>query len=330
VSARFEGAREAEFGVAVARSGDLERARRHLARAVKAQPRNPEHHYNLGIVHRNAGESDADAACLTRALRCKPGHGQAARRLSALLVRYALSTPEELDRYGLKAALASPGIDRQPVVDAAIDHLRKASGLGELLEHGARDGWREAGRKLLAGGSGGLLKNELLLLALAEGVNRDPELERLLTAVRALVLRETEDERFADKAVRAFVCALIRQCLNNEWVFYAAPEELSAVARLSVEREAFLAGDNAAARTFMRRALYMPLEEALEGLPEPEECGRIRPAALRELVTSYAARRARERELARSLPAIGATGDETSRRVAGQYEENLYPRWTSL
>jgi SAM-dependent methyltransferase len=56
----------------------------------------------------------------------------------------------------------------------------------------------------------------------------------------------------------------------------------------------------------------------------------VRPKALREAVQMHVAEDVDMRVRARRIPTLGVITDKTSRNVAQQYEQNPYPRWTSL
>ena len=147
--------------------------------------------------------------------------------------------------------------------------------------------------------------------------------------MRLVLLLEVAPERFEDKALSGFVLALIRQCIENEHVFAVTAEETDALARLTVDTAALRAGAPDEARRLMMLLLYRS-HNALGVQLAPELCRAIRPRALGELLAAHMAQDADEARFAPSIPALGTIADDTSRKVADQYEAHPYPRWTSL
>lgn len=316
-------------GLAAARHGDLALAATLLRKAAEARPRQAGNWINLAAVRLQLDDFDAAAEALTKALRAELTNATAAQRLSALLKRFRLQDHACLDPFGLKAAFAFPDLDRQPIATAALAKL-KGEGLAPALRQGRDKGWTDAARALILDKTAPPLRDDLLLAALRHGINTDPDIERLLTALRRVLLLDLDRERFGDKALVAFAVALIAQGLNSDDVLAVSPEEHDALLALKIDREALLAGDVAQAQTLLLASHYQPFETILDPLPNAKACSRIALAPLRELVQARAAELSAEAALAETIPSLGTITDATSRRVAGQYEASPYPRWQSL
>jgi len=99
-----------------------------------------------------------------------------------------------------------------------------------------------------------------------------------------------------------------------------------------------MSGDAAACRSLLKLALYRSLENILEpdaagpvvDPTDPTDLAAIKPRALAALCRERMAEVQCERRIAASLTRLGEIADPTSLRVATQYEESPYPRWTSL
>jgi SAM-dependent methyltransferase len=152
----------------------------------------------------------------------------------------------------------------------------------------------------------------------------------LLTAVRRQLLVDLPAERFRDRAVFALMLALATQCLNNEHIWAESDEEREALQALTVDRDALVGGDPDAARRLALSLLYQPVSAGPASDLVAADCTRIRPKGLAELLQARLRDREEERALAVDIPQIGTIDDETSLRVAGQYEASPYPRWTSM
>ncbi len=311
-------------------TGDLSGAKAAYIEALRHDRRNAQLHFEQAAVLAALGEIEDSAVHLTQALRIKPQHGEAALRLSRLLGRFALTDVGRLEPFGLKAALGIATIDAQPVAEAALRHL--AATLPELAKalDAARAGAaEEAARRLLLHRTSDVLRSDLLLAALQAGVVMDADVERLLTALRRILLIEAAPERFEDRALYAVALALLAQVWNNDHVWAEAADETQALERLEIDKAALLAGDLEMARRLLLFALYRPLDSILAA-SDAGSCGQMRPKPLRELITQHLERRRDEESAAAQLPRLAPIADETSRRVAHQYETSPYPRWQSL
>ena len=302
-----------------------------FAKANVADPDNPIPLFNLAGVKEQLGEMDEAAQLLTEGLRLRPSWFDPAQRLALLLGRYRPSAPEKLDPRGLLAAFAFERIAHQPIASAAIAHLRAATPLGEALTAAMEGRADDAARGLLLRRTDKLLTHPLFLAALSDSINIDPAVERLLTAMRRVLLMEAPAQRFEDKALTGFVLALVRQCLANEFIFPVTPVEEQRLAELRIDQEALRGGAPEHVRRLILHLLYAPPDSQLAaGALTAAEFRALRPRALGELLSDWGAAHAREARLAVGIPQLGPIEDETSRRVAGQYEAHPYPRWTSM
>lgn len=272
------------------------------------------------------GHEAAEAAerC-ARALAERPDYPEAARLLAGLLQRYEFNAEIDIAPRGLEAAFAFADVDRQALCNGALALLKGHPPLAAVLVRGRIGGWDEAAG-LLARKGPGLLRDKLFTSALAHGVVADVEIELLLTALRRRLL--LSPALLARRPVREIACALIRQCLNNEYVFFADEEERAALNGLNVDPDAMFAGDAAAGRTFLLWSLYHPFHETV-GL-KPRALDKAPPEPLREILRDELDARRSEAAYAASLPRLTTITDETSCRVAEQYRQDPYPRWLSL
>ena len=301
---------------------------------MRTERANAGHRYHLALVQEALGDLDAAAASLTEALRLDPAMTDAARRLSLLAGQHGLPGAVPLDAAGLKAALAHDTVDREAIAETALRHLAAAGPLGEVLTqgrgNGQGDGWDATARALCRDRTAPLLKDELLLAVLRTGAFRGPDLERLLTALRRVLLLEVPPERLEDRALFDLALALAEQCEINERVWAESPAETRRVGEMSLCERALLGGDVAAGRTLLLLMLYRPLAGLLGTGVNPQQAEGIRPRALRDVVVRRLAAAADERERAARIPRLGAFADPTAHAVARQYEASPYPRWTSV
>ena len=152
----------------------------------------------------------------------------------------------------------------------------------------------------------------------------DVELERLLTALRVILLGAAASGG-SDSAMLAFHCALARQCFVNEYVFDVTARELDAVGRLRQR----LTDDAQAGREIVPHLIAAVASyEPLHSVPGVEALlDRQWPAPLAALLTQQVREPLEELRLRDSIPSLTAIADDVSLKVKQQYEENPYPRW---
>ncbi len=327
---RKRGPSWSERGSAAVDLGDLEAARRCFAEAVREDRGNAMHRYHLAVVQEALGDLGAAAVSLSEALRRDPGMADAARRLSLLGGRCELPDGEPLDAAGLKAALGHDTVDRVLIAEAAMRQLAGAGSLAAALATGRSEGWLAAARGLCRDRTAPLLRDDLFLQVLRTGTFRGPETERLLTALRRVLLLEVPEQRLEERALFDFGLALAQQCQINEHVWAVSEEEARRLGHLGLNAGQLLAGDPSEGRKLLLGALYRSFGKLLGDGLRPQDAAAIRPRALRDVVVRHVAEAADERERQAGLPRLGAIADPTGREVAQQYEANPYPRWTSV
>jgi SAM-dependent methyltransferase len=301
----------ARLGIAALQQGAAEEALSHLTRAVAGASRDA----HVRIAHAMALEANRlmpDAiAGYTVALRLDRRIESAAIKLSAMLKTYGDIDPAPLDDRGLGAALAFKSVDPLPIARIAIAWLKGQGSLAAPVALGRSDGWDAAAAAVVSGTLRKGIADPLLSLALRNGINTDPEIELLLTAIRRHLLIDADPATRAQKPVYEFACVLVEQGHNNEFVWPVAPQEDAALEALP-ETEHLLP------------ALYGHFPQTVAG---------VRPRSLAALIARDATERESESTAAANLASLSpaaADADATSRAVAAQYEANPYPRWLRL
>jgi SAM-dependent methyltransferase len=254
----------------------------------------------------------------------------AARRLALLAGRCELPADAPLSAAGLAAGLAHDTVDRELIAELAMRRLAAGGPLRDALASGRRDGWLAAARGLCLARTAPLLRDGLFLEVLRTGSFRNPEVERLLTALRRVLALEMPRPRLEERALFEFALALMRQCQINEHVWAAGADEARRAEELRLSTGGLLDGDPLAGQRLLLAALYLPFSRLLGDGIEPQRAHRIRPRALRQVVELHLAEAADERERRARLPRLGAIAEASACKVAAQYEASPYPRWTSV
>lgn len=301
-----------------------------FAKAQAADPRNPVVLFNLASAKERIGEIDEAAQLLTSALRYRSSWFEPAQRLALLLGRYRIKRAGDLDPHGLLAAFAFNRIDRQPIAAAAIAHLQAHPSHGAAIEKVMAGNAEDVARDLVLRRTDKLLSHPLFLAALTSNPIHNSGWERLLTAIRRIVVLEAGAERFEDKAFTGFVLAFIQQCIANEHIFAVSPQEAQHLATIPIDHAALLAGAPDQSRRLMLHLLYDRPDRVIGEAVGTDECRAIKPRALGALLASWFEDEARLTSLAADISSAGTIVDPTSRRVADQYEAHPYPRWSDL
>ncbi|MEZ5844798.1 MAG: class I SAM-dependent methyltransferase [Hyphomicrobiaceae bacterium] len=324
-----------------AEGGNLPLAHAILGDVVARDAKNPDHLITRALIGMEIEEIDAAAIDLTRALRINPQSAPAAWHLARLLTRYRLDDPKGLDRFGLRAALGHDEIAHQPIVGAILDHLfltepslhRALIGARGGIDTGDDKAALDAARSLVLKRTADGLKDDLLLTALAHGKVLQPEIERLLTAVRRVLALELPAERMEDRHLPPFMVALAEQGAATDYAWAEQEGETALIDRLTPDRSAIAAGDFEACRQLLVKCLYRPLSVALgvraDELSRALATG-VRPKPLRDMLNRRLAEAETMTGIAAGLATLKPLRDQTSARVAGQYEKSPYPRWQSI
>jgi 2-polyprenyl-3-methyl-5-hydroxy-6-metoxy-1,4-benzoquinol methylase len=137
-------------------------------------------------------------------------------------------------------------------------------------------------------------------------------------------------ERFEDRDLLRFIVALMQQCRANEYCWYASEAEEAHLASAAPALPGLRAGEVEESRKLLLTLLYRSFRATLGEDVLPDAYAKVRPKALRDAVLAALAEDGDLRARAQHIPRLGIISDETSRKVARQYEVNPYPRWTSL
>jgi SAM-dependent methyltransferase/Flp pilus assembly protein TadD len=157
-----------------------------------------------------------------------------------------------------------------------------------------------------------VMNSQLLRTMLTRAIITDPDLEKLLTALRSALLKDRES---AARHLEFAVCLAI-QCFHTEYAFLETAAESEAAAEL----EQALSSDAAVAVL----AAYRPLYQI--SLADELVAKKWVPPLDRLIAQQILAPR-EEQRLAKSIPALTPVTDPTSKAVQAQYRESPYPRW---
>lgn len=148
--------------------------------------------------------------------------------------------------------------------------------------------------------------------------------EQVLIFLRTYYLQKVEkNEPFSDEEI-SLICALGHQCFLNEFVFYQAEDEQTAIQELKEKLEKLETIEQKHIPALIIYACYAPLTSLsnhkllVKGNFNQD---------LEGLITLQIREPLEEEKLKNSIKSLGEIKNKVSQTVQQQYEENPYPRW---
>lgn len=180
----------------------------------------------------------------------------------------------------------------------------------------------------------GILGDRLLILLLQKTVSKQIGLENLLCPLRQVLLRKARGLSEIGVEPLRFMVSFAMQCHHNSYVYAVGADELREAEELAQALDSRLGRGDAPDRgmeiALALSAMYRPLHdlahfEALLSVPVEAWSEELRPLIELSLLNP-----AEEQRLKQTIGAFGSIEDATSRAVRSQYEENPYPRWSTM
>lgn len=176
-----------------------------------------------------------------------------------------------------------------------------------------------------------MAKDQLLLAVLQCERTAEEGFERLLTAMRAMMLDQASQlgpRDPIDDDLLALHCALARQCFLTEYVFACSEQEAGLVRTLNAAlHESLKSGAEIQPRWIAAAASY----RALHTLPKAEVLqSRQWPTPVAAVIEQQIGVPRDIQRCAAAIPRLTPIEDAVSLLVASQYEDSPYPRWEIL
>ena len=279
-------------------------------------------HHNLGNGLREQGELDEALECHQRAVAINSEDDVFWAGLARSYETISFSLVDDDLFQNLVQLLERPIVRPSNLIQPIISALRLLPDFSQILEEtgsGGRDSeiaYGEVAERLSA--------IPLFLKILGLNPINDLEIERMHTALRRAMLRETEAGKTEEKGL-AFSTALALQCFTNEYVFSETDEEKIAVETLEQQIAAMVEnGEKVPPSHLTTLAAYRPLHgfSWAGTLSESEWAGDIGQVIERQIMEPL-----QEQSLRSQIPSLTAIENAVSQSVREQYEENPYPCW---
>jgi Flp pilus assembly protein TadD/SAM-dependent methyltransferase len=327
----------AQFSVAISLHGlgRLSEAETSYRRALALEPDYPDARANLALVLQAKGRMQEALPLLFEVVANAPGDTRLRRILAEALLGVGFNKAGESERSILLSLCMDDNISMLCLNTAIIELAKNSEGF-RTLQNIARQGGDPFISIVPAVAA--FLREPLLLAGLPRMPIPDAAMEEVLTHLRRFILVRSgagSALAAADPNVPAeFICAMARQCSYSGYAFFADDNELRRVTSLREALQNALQERQVSPRTLESSLVVAALYGSLHALKGCERLLEYPMAewseAFRPIVREQIENRKREREIAMQLASITAIDDEISRAVRAQYEENPYPRWTTV
>jgi tetratricopeptide (TPR) repeat protein/SAM-dependent methyltransferase len=351
------------LGTVLSMQGSLDAAATHYQRAIALRPELAEAHMNLGLVCMAQGKLEEADQCYRQALFLRPNYAEAFNNVARLFLIEG-KIGHAMDALTRSLAIGETLETKTLFVESLRDRsfVPESAELRQLVMRALSEPWGRPGDVALAataivehnpdirraigwltdawparlrvepapGELGAVFTDPLLRQLMASARIVEPDMERLLTALRFALLQRAASAApgEVDGPALAFCCALAWQCFTNEYVFTHTDAEFALALRLQAQlASAFQSRAAVAEFNLAVVACYFPLA-ALPGAQA------LRDRHWSEPITGLIVQQLQEVELERqdrsSIPTLTEVDDEISLKVQEQYEEHPYPRWGKL
>lgn len=302
-------------GVCLLRLGDHQAALDAFQRAIQIKVDWPDPYLGASQAQLGVGDAHGAMQTLLHVLNHEPGHLEATRYLSELLVRLKPDSYLPSLEPALQKCFAHANIDLDPLAYLC----------GQQLRLSIVDWFNPDDSTIPEAAIERLADATLWHLYLSRVINTDPYLEDFFTHLRKYLCLSTSLES-DNTPPTALIAALAQQCFLNEYVFGLSNEEstqLEAFEEIIQDRHA---PADSIALAFSLGCLYRApnLDSITRALADSlsSDCPWI--AGLCQLTVFEPFE---EAQLAGALPTLHPIHNESSLAVQAQYELNPYPRW---
>jgi ubiquinone/menaquinone biosynthesis C-methylase UbiE/tetratricopeptide (TPR) repeat protein len=179
-----------------------------------------------------------------------------------------------------------------------------------------------------------LSNDELLNLALRRCQFQNPIIEEFLTACRQCILQEAIDQQKIDSRFMEFLVSISLQCIQNEFVYAVSLTEEKVLRELQS-----MVSTTVLSRNWQTIDVEYPL--LLLSMYSLLHHNSFRDHLLRKPLSAWSSEvqpviephlyePQKEKEIERNIEVLTPVQSSMSQSVGQQYEENPYPRWTTL
>jgi len=302
----------------------LEDAEVAYRRAVESDPRHANAHNNLGINCQRLGKSEEALSAFRVAVSLAPRDPFFWQNLAGILPEVPLHVIDQKFLRDLNACIARNDIDHVPLATVVVRVFSQQPNTAQLLSL-KEETLVESEACLLDALNA--LRDSPLAGLLPRTPIRDYGIEKLLRAIRRALLRQGIRDRLTpmlDQQGLKFLFNLAQQCFLNEYVYFESGEESCELVELQAR------SGSTDDPSIALLAAYRPLHDLdFAHLLDGQSHDTTHPL-FKKLIEQQLAEPMEELEIKKGIPQISPVTEGVSQSVREQYEQNPYPRWTSL
>lgn len=291
--------------------------------ALLAHPELVEIYNNLGVLYKAQNRYDEALSTYLRGLLSAPRHELLQYNLSNLINGRTLA-PEFMKLERIQAVLSEclsfPENEYQNYLITILGYLFDKYALDDF-NFDNENGYL-------------LLQNPLFQKTLRKTIITNFHLEHFLIKVRKEILQGLVNKMYKKKdleRLKGLVSSLAIQCFWTEYVYYVDDEEKMLLKRLdAMTREVIKRKEKEAFFYIALMGCYAPLHSKRFVDNKFISQERDKNSALKELFRVQVEEPLKEKNLKETIETLKPIDDDVSKKVARQYEENPYPRWSSV
>lgn len=292
--------------------------------ALASDPQNNSALHNMGKACQTDDHIGKYIEHYRRVITHLPNPAEARITFSEVM-EYTFAFPTEYTSWldeELQACFSTVGADYQPLGLIAAHLLKLKHHIGAPVK--GDDDHLRAMAERIAG-------DNLFLMMLTKVVNKEADIELLLTKVCGVLLLDYCRLGRLDPREAGLVLALAYQGFNNEYVFSTDAEEERRVADLRQEIERSVASLIAPNKVLEEKLLVFGMFDRISTLSCKERLSRMPlqgwSESFRSFLTEALLNPLEEESIKEEIVSLAEITHSTSKLVQSQYEENPYPRW---
>ena len=309
------------LGAALQGEGRLNESAASFEKAIELKPNYAEAHSNLGNVFKELGRLDEAFSAYIRATNLAPGFDEAHANLGEVIRSVRFHSPNQNLYPPLTRLLTTGNLARpKDLAPSILNLLRQDPFIKGLVQEKKQVQSLQQAVALI----GHLDKHRLLHHLMRVCPLPDLNFEEIFVSLRRLILTNLAQIP-ATPEVIYFLSTLSLHCFINEYIYLEKIEETQILGKLETEIAQTIANSRQPeVKAILCLASFRPLHlynwsHKLENI-----------SGLNDIKTRLIDEPIAERSLGAKIPKCGEIGNNVSRNVREQYEENPYPRWVKI
>ena len=302
---------------------DIEHTIEAYKKAIEINDRFAGAHHNLGCYLLETGDPDNALSFLRNASQLQADNSLFTADLANCLGQVVVTETDERLRDDLIRCMQLDRVDGGTLAKNVNVFLKQFTPLGKLIGEIEKDIFNPLSPETYQ-----LLVDPLFLLYLEREQICDPELEKILSTSRKIILEMSVLESHSiGPNIERFLSALALQCFLNEYIYIENESERSKLKILEERIHENIQGNSEQLCVVLVYACYRPLYTLHLDNSLMDLVSSSAEASSREVFKRQIKEPLTENELKQNIKQLTSITGEMSSIVQAQYEQNPYPRW---